>query len=324
MGNQTTTKSMSTDLNELLKSKIINGWKLWWLITIPISAVMLIAMVRVDLTSAKGVSSMIQLSVRHAVPLLFVAFATSSVQVLFPGAFSRWLLRNRKFIGLSFAAAMGWQLTFILWLVTVHSEYYVSEVYVLSDVVEGVSSYALLIAMVLTSFKFGRSRLTPKQWKLLHTIGIYWLWCYAWIAYWYALFVYESPALFIDYVYYWGGFLAWGLRLAAWSKKRSKQSVGQSTTDGSSTSLILTVGYAAFVVGVTGISFARVWSPQVFEFMYGFKVIELVDPYIPYSPLIPLYPMFMMILGASLMVKSRRVSGLGKYVNCTGQSGQLK
>ncbi|MCH8135010.1 MAG: hypothetical protein IIB77_03410 [Proteobacteria bacterium] len=117
---------MSTDLNELLKAKIINGWNLWLLITVPISAVVVIGMVRTDLGSAKGVSSMIQLSVRHAVPLLFVAFAASSVQVLFPGAFGRWLLRNRSFIGLSFAAAMGWQLTFILWLVTVHSEYYVS------------------------------------------------------------------------------------------------------------------------------------------------------------------------------------------------------
>jgi hypothetical protein len=58
---------------------------------------------------------------------------------------------------------------------------------------------------------------------------------------------------------------------------------------------------------MSGISFARVWSPQVFEFMYEFKVIEFVDPFIPYSPLIPFYPMFMMILGASLMVKSRRV-----------------
>ncbi len=301
---------MGTDLSELLKSKIINGWNLWWLITVPVSTVMVLGMARVDLTSAEDVSSMIQLSVRHAVPLLFVAFAASSVQVLFPGPFGRWLLRNRPYIGLSFAAAMGWQLIFILWLVTIHTEYYVNEVYVLSDVVEGVSSYAFLIAMVLTSFKFGRRHLTPKQWKLLHTTGIYWLWCYAWIVYWYNLFYYETPALFIDYVYYWGGFLAWGLRLAAWSKKRSKTSAGQSSTDGRSTSLFLTVGFAALVVGLTGISFGRDWSPQVFEFMYGFKVIEFVGPYVPYSPLIPLYPMFLMILGASLMLKSRRVPGI--------------
>ena len=219
---------MSTDLNEFLKNKMINGWKLFWLITGPISFVMVVAMTRADLSSAEGVSSMIQLAVRSAIPWLYIAFAASSLQVLFPGTFSRWLLRNRSYIGLCFAAAMGWQLTFILWLVTIHTEYYVNDVYVLSDVVEGVVGYTFLIAMVLTSFKFGRSRLTQKQWKLLHTTGIYWLWIYAWSVYWFALFYYQSPALPIDYVYYWGGFLAWGLRLAAWSKKRWRQAAVQS------------------------------------------------------------------------------------------------
>ena len=49
---------------------------------------------------------------------------------------------------------MAWQLLFILWLVGIHTEYYVNDVYVLSDVVEGVVGYTFLIAMVLTSFKF--------------------------------------------------------------------------------------------------------------------------------------------------------------------------
>ena len=163
---------MSANLNELLKIKLINGWNLFWLITVPISLVMVLTMIRVDLSSAEAVSSMIQLSVRCAVPWLYLAFAASSLQVVFPGTFSRWLLRNRSKIGLCFAAAMGWQLFFILWLVGIHTEYYVNDVYVLSDVVEGVVGYTLLIAMVLTSFKFGRSRLTAKQWKLLHTSGI--------------------------------------------------------------------------------------------------------------------------------------------------------
>ncbi|RLA23096.1 MAG: hypothetical protein DRQ63_12040, partial [Gammaproteobacteria bacterium] len=126
---------MRAYLNELLKSKVINGWNLFWLITAPISIAIVLTMTRVDLSSAKGVSSMIQLSVRCAVPWLFLAFAASSLQVVFPGTFSRWLLRNRKIIGLCFAAAMAWQLTFILWLVGIHTEYYVNDVYVLSDVV---------------------------------------------------------------------------------------------------------------------------------------------------------------------------------------------
>jgi len=186
---------MSANLNELLKIKLINGWNLFWLITVPISLVMVLTMIRVDLSSAEAVSSMIQLSVRCAVPWLYLAFAASSLQVVFPGSFSRWLLRNRSKIGLCFAAAMAWQLLFILWLVGIHTEYYVNDVYVLSDVVEGLVGYTFLIAMVLTSFKFGRSRLTAKQWKLLHTSGIYWLWAYAWSVYWFNLFYYLSSRL---------------------------------------------------------------------------------------------------------------------------------
>ena len=114
---------MSAHLNQLLKSKMINGWSLFWLITAPISIAIVFTMTRLDLTSAEDVSSMIQLSVRCAVPWLFLAFAASSLQVVLPGPFSRRLLRNRKIIGLCFAAAMAWQLTFILWLGGVHTEY---------------------------------------------------------------------------------------------------------------------------------------------------------------------------------------------------------
>lgn len=219
---------MSASPNELLKKKAINSWGLFWLITAPISLAVVLAMMRVDLSAAEDVSSMIQLSVRCAVPWLYLAFAASSLQVVFPGALSRWALRNRRIIGLCFAAAMAWQLFFILWLVGIHTEYYVSEVYVLSDVVEGAVGYAFLISMVLTSFKFGRSRLTQKQWKLLHTTGIYWLWVYAWSVYWFNLFYYPGPALPIDHVYYWGGLLAWSLRLFAWSKNRMRHSAAQS------------------------------------------------------------------------------------------------
>ena len=296
---------MSTNRTELLNSKAINGWKLFWLVAAPISFVIVLAMMRADLSSADAVSSMIQLAVRCAVPWLYLAFAASSLHVLFPCSFSRWLLRNRKIIGFCFAAAMAWQLFFILWLVGIHTDYYVNDVYVLSDVVEGVLGYAFLIAMVLTSFNFGRSRLTPKQWKLLHTSGIYWLWAYAWSVYWFNLFYYQGPAVPIDYVYYWGGFLAWGLRLCAWSKKRRGQSTTQSNAGGVRKPLFLVPGILAVVVGLIGSSFGSAWSPQVYEFLFGFKFIESIDAFMPYFPLVPFYPIFVMSFGALLIVKAR-------------------
>jgi hypothetical protein len=291
---------MNTNTNQLLKSNLINGWNLFWLISAPISLAIVLTMMRVDLSSADGVSSMIQLSVRCAVPWLYLAFAASSLQVIFPGPLSRWLLRNRKLIGLCFAAAMAWQLTFILWLVGVHTEYYVNDVYVLSDVVEGVVGYALLIAMVLTSFRFGRSRLSPRQWRLLHTTGIYWLWFYAWSVYWFNLFYYETPAVLIDYAYYWGGLLAWCLRLWAWQKpaKRSNNGATGST-------VLLASGVAVIIIGLAGASFGSAWSPQVYDYLFGFRIIESIDAFMPYFPLVPLYPIFVIMFGAFLITKSR-------------------
>lgn len=216
-----------TELSDILKHKAINGWKLFWLITGPISVAMLIAMIGRDLSSGPGVSSMIQVSVRSAVPLLYLAFAASSIQVLFPGDFGRWMLRNRKFLGLCFAAAMAWQLFFILWMVTIHSDYYINEVYVLRDAIEGVVGYVFLIAMTITSFQFGRKLINAKQWKLLHKTGIYFLWAYAFSVYWWNLFYYSNP-VGLDYVYCWAGFLAWAARAAAWQKKR-RQTVEKSS-----------------------------------------------------------------------------------------------
>jgi len=292
---------MNASLDAILKSKLINGWKLFWLISAPISLLIFQAAMRIDLSAADAVSSMIQLAVRCAVPLVFVAFAASSMQVMFPGTFSRWLLRNRSMFGLCFAAAMGWQLLFILWLVGIHTEYYVDEVYVLSDVVEGVVGYAFLIAMTLTSFKFGRQLLTQKQWKLLHKSGIYWIWFYAWSVYWFNLFYYEGPALPIDYLYYWGGFLAMGLRICAWGKKRlSKLNAGRERK-----LLFLLPGFVAVLLGLASSAFGSVWSPQVYDFLFGFGLVEAIDTFMPYFPLVPFYPILLMMLGTFLIVKSR-------------------
>lgn len=288
-------------MREILKSKAINGWTLFWLITAPISLVMLLALIRVDLSSAEAVSSMIQLSVRCAVPWLYLAFSASSVQVLFPGLFSSWLLRNRRIIGQCFAAAMAWQLFFIFWLVGIHTEYYVNDIYVLSDVVEGVAGYTFLIAMVLTSFRFGRNRLTSKHWKRLHKSGIYWLWAYAWSVYWFNLFYYQEAAVLVDYVYYWAGLLAWGLRMWAWSIKRWRQS----NTNGTNSLLLLVAGIVVVLIGFTASSFGSAWSPQVYNFLFGFKIIESVDAFMPYFPLVPFYPIIIMLCGAMLIVKSK-------------------
>jgi len=206
----------------MMRHKAVNGWTLFSIVVVPMCLAALLAMTAVDLSSSLGVSSMIQFSVRLAVPWLFIAFCASSLVAIFPGEFSRWVLRNRRMFGLCFATGMAWQLFFIVWLVVGHFDYYMEEAYDYLSLLEQVPGYVLLIAMTITSFGFGRSKLSPKQWKILHTGGIYFIWFVVWTTYWFELFYYDDIQ-FIDYLYYWAGFTAWALRMAAWTSKRMRQ-----------------------------------------------------------------------------------------------------
>ena len=213
---------MSDTQSSILNHRALNRWGLFRLVVIPMSIAAAIAMTMVDLSSPLGVSAMIQFTVRLAVPWLFIAFASSSLFVVFPGLISRWLLRNQRILGLCFAAGMAWQLLFIFWLVIGHRDYYMGEAYSYFDLSEQIPGYLVLIAMTITSFRFGRSKLSARQWKILHKGGIYFLWGVIWSTYWFELYYYEDIQI-IDYIYYWAGFAAWGIRVLAWSKKRVLQ-----------------------------------------------------------------------------------------------------
>jgi len=208
----------------ILNSKHLNNWSLFAIIVVPMCIAAVLKTATADLATPAGVGTMITFSVRLAVPWLFLAFGSSSLYVVFPGTFSLWLLRNQRIMGLCFATGMAWQLFFILILTTVHYDYYMAEENGIHSLVERVPGYFFIFAMTITSFRFGRSKLSPRQWKLLHKVGIYFLWGVMFSAYWYELFYYDDIQV-IDYVYFWFGFAAWGIRMLAWSKKRALRPV---------------------------------------------------------------------------------------------------
>jgi hypothetical protein len=283
----------------LLKTSAINAWKLFWLVTAPVSVGMVIGMATANLSTGAGVSAMVQLSVRCAVPLLFLVFAASSIQVLFPSPFSRWLLRNRKYLGLAFAAAMAWQALFILWLVTGYTEYYVDEVYVLRDVIEGVVGYAFLLAMTVTSFPRTRKYLKPRQWRLLHLSGIYFLWAYAFGTYWWALYYYSDPVL-PDYVFYWSGFAAWALRATAWGKKRVIAAASAGAAMSGQQALRL-AGVAVIAIGLGVVAFGTGWRRIAAEALYGYAFTTFPEKYLPFWPFEPFLPLAVILGGVYLI-----------------------
>ncbi len=103
--------------------------------------------------------------------ILFVsAFIASSVRKIWSNQLSTWLLKNRRYLGVSFAVSHGFHALAIIGLaiVTPHSAVETDH--------GGNLGYLFIIALTATSFDRTAKLLSPNAWKILHTVGAYYLW----------------------------------------------------------------------------------------------------------------------------------------------------
>ncbi len=122
--------------------------------------------------SEEEVRACIRLTARIAVGLFCVVFSASSVVALRPSRATKWLLRNRRSLGLALAATMAVHGGFIIALARGWPEHFQVAP---TTAAGGGLGYAFLLAMTLTSTDAAQARLGRRRWKLLHTAGMYWL-----------------------------------------------------------------------------------------------------------------------------------------------------
>lgn len=306
----TRTETGPVAVQTILKSKYINSWWLFAIVAIPISVIIAVELMKTGLASGEDVSHMIGYSVRFAVPLIFLVVAASAVQTLFPSPFSMWWLRNRKYIGLCFVVAMAWQGTFIFIMSNFFRDYYYADIYLLRDELEGSIGYIFIPAMVITSFHFGRKYLTQKQWKLLHTSGIYFLFAYPFSVYWWNTAHYYGEPDTIDYVFYWMGFLAFTARIAAWGKRRIKAAAKDSPAASTST-LLRVIGGIVIGLGLYASATGEHWQKTVSAFLLTPQWAADLELWFPYWPFEPFLPLLIMGLGTALLttVSPARAAG---------------
>ncbi|MEM7504607.1 MAG: hypothetical protein AAF417_21395 [Pseudomonadota bacterium] len=284
----------------MLKIKAMNGWRLFWLVSLPMCAAMVVEMLGTDLRTAPGVSEMIGFSVRWAVPFIFLVVATSPAYTLFPCSFTAWLLRNRRYIGLCFAVAMGWQGLFIFIMSNFHRGYYYDEIYYLRDELEGSTGYIFLVAMVVTSFRFGRKYFSNRQWTAIHRSGVYFLWAYPFSVYWWALYYYGNPTS-IDHVFYWTGFLAFAMRIAAWGKRRH---VAAANAGASASFALRPVAAAVVALGLVASGTGAYWQEPVTTFLTTPSWSANLELWLPFWPFEPFLPLLLIGVGTFLFTVS--------------------
>ena len=152
----------------------INGWRLFWTLVSALSIATVTRCVFIDFSSAKGVEPVIVFCVRCALPLFIGAFTASSIRVLWPNPCARWLLRNRRFVGLAFAVGMAWHLTFVAYSFARFGNNLNRTVLTLD-----VAGAAFLVLLTATSFRSVSRLISAVQWRRLHKAGVYAIWLLA-------------------------------------------------------------------------------------------------------------------------------------------------
>jgi len=265
----------------------INGWRLFAVIAGVISIFMLLQLESTDFSSPQDLSAMIQYSVRWAVPFIFLVIATSALFKLFPNHLTRWLLRNRRYIGLCFAVAMAWQGAFIFLVSFSHSAHYYGEIYLLRDELEGSSGYLLLVAMTVTSFGVFRRRISAEQWRFLHLSGVIFLWAYPFSVYWWNVFYYQTQHWF-DWLFYMLGYTAFALRILAWGQERGGASgAGIRQWIGSGVVLL------SLVLAFSG----HLWQPALSTALLAPPWSAELELWLPFWPFEPFVPLLVMAVG---------------------------
>lgn len=153
--------------------KLVRGWPIVGLSTVVIGvSIAAIALTNPD--QIEALHSSVRTTARFSVALFLLAFTAGAMFRFWPSAATRWLRQNRRYIGVSFAVSHFIHLGAIFSL----RELAPAELAHLPQTtwIFGGLAYAFIAAMTLTSFDRTAQLIGPRAWRLLHTIGSYYIW----------------------------------------------------------------------------------------------------------------------------------------------------
>lgn len=150
--------------------RLSEGWPLVGWTALAVSALAGTILATEGLT-ARGWGMATGLTAMTSTLLFLAAFTASALHTFTPGAATRWQLRNRRYLGVSFAVSH-----------TVHAVCFIGVIRATGQmadaatVIGGGLGYAFIYAMVATSFDRTAAWLGPRWWKRLHRTGLYYIW----------------------------------------------------------------------------------------------------------------------------------------------------
>ena len=122
-----------------------------------------------------GVRMVIRFTARTSLLFFCLAFSADALARLWPNAWTRWQRRNRRDLGVTFAASHGLHAIAIAAFATMDPAGFAAATNLASYVFGGIG-YAFIIAMTATSFDRTAAAIGPRATRILHLSGGYYLW----------------------------------------------------------------------------------------------------------------------------------------------------
>ena len=155
-------------------SPVFEGWRLTAALSAAIAASAL-GVVLAGSGDAAAITLAIRLTARSSLLIFCLAYSASALHHLLPHLATRWLLRNRRQLGLAFAASHAVHGVAIIAYAALHPQHFAQHVAVRPPL-PGLIAYGLIVAMALTSSNRAQSFLGMRAWKILHGVGGLYIW----------------------------------------------------------------------------------------------------------------------------------------------------
>jgi len=148
----------------------LSAWKLFGAIAAAILA-MSALILALDADMAEGLRAVIRATARTSFVLFLAAFVASSLTTLVPNDVTRRLMRERRYIGLSFAFSHLVHLAAIFAYGALDAQFWPGRS-VLTNL-PGTIGYVFIGMLALTSFRYFSQHMSAAAWKRLHTAGVW-------------------------------------------------------------------------------------------------------------------------------------------------------
>ena len=153
--------------------RVFSGWPLVGLVSVVLVSIFA-GLVLSDGASKDVLRQFVRISAASSFVLFLLLFVSSAVEKFWPSAFSDWLRRNRRYLGLSFAVSHLLHGVALLMLLRFGSAYFLSIVR-WDTIILGGLAYLVVLFMVVVSLAPGS--FANKTWvRPAFAVGMYYLW----------------------------------------------------------------------------------------------------------------------------------------------------